>query len=158
MSDDTLLFSVRSEENEKKIVADKAIPTGTELCFFSGPIIDYDVTKDLGEKESYALQVSKNCYHLLDPPFRYFNHSCDPNCGLMPDLKLITIKPARQGEELTYDYSTTMMERDWKMKCSCGKPNCRKIITDFDKLPADLQQKYLDLNIVQEYIVKALKK
>jgi len=153
-----VLFSVKTEGDDRSIIADCDIAVNTELCLFTGPVIDYEITKDLDEKESYALQVSKDSYHLLDPPFRYFNHSCDPNCGLTPDLKLIAIKPISVGEELTYDYSTTMMERDWKMKCSCGKSNCRKIISDFDKLPREVQTKYLELNIVQDYIRKALNK
>jgi hypothetical protein len=150
------LFSIKVEGEERKIVACCDIEPNSELCVFTGPIIDYDITKDLGEKESYALQISKNSYHLLDPPFRYFNHSCEPNCGLTADLKLITIRSVDNGEELTYDYSTTMMERDWQMKCSCGEPKCRRVIRDFDKLPADLQSKYLELKIVQNYIREAL--
>ncbi len=157
MKNNSLLFSVRSHKNEKKVVADVNIPAATTLCNFNGPVIDYDITKGLGKKESYALQVGKDTYYLLDPPFRYFNHSCEPNCGLTPDLQLVSIRSIESLEELTYDYSTTMLERDWQMKCKCGKPGCRKIITDFDKLPTDLQKKYLGLNIVQEYIVKSIK-
>jgi hypothetical protein len=155
------LFSVvriNEKSDDKKVTINSNQPEGTQLCTFSGPIIKYEDTKELGCKESYALQVSKESYRLLDPPFRYFNHSCEPNCGLTPTLDLILIKAVEKGEELTYDYSTTMMERDWKMKCACKKDSCRKVIKDFDKLPEDLQKYYLDLNVVQGYIIEVLAK
>ena len=45
-----------------------------------------------------------------------------------------------------------------KLKCTCGKRSCREIIADFDTLPADLQQRYIDLNVVLPYIISYLEK
>jgi len=45
----------------------------------------------------------------------FFNHSCDPNAGLQIDgqkVWLVAIKNITQGEEITWDYSTTMDEDD----------------------------------------------
>jgi hypothetical protein len=144
------------KSGDRKIIAQKDLPADTVLCRFWGPLISYEDTKALKQKESYALQISRESYRLLDPPYRYFNHSCDPNCGLNPALDLILIKPVKAGEELRWDYSTSMMERDWKMACTCGKPNCRKVISDFDKLPVSVQEYYINLNVVQAYILKAI--
>lgn len=151
------LFRVETKsDQERKVVAEKDLPADTLLCRFWGPLISYSDTKNLNQKESYALQVSPDSYRLLDPPYRYFNHSCEPNCGLNPALDLVVIKPVKAGEELCWDYSTSMLERDWKMTCRCGKATCRKVIGDFDRLPAPLQEFYISLNIVQAYILHAI--
>jgi SET domain-containing protein len=151
------VIEVLQKDNNRKVHATQAIEKGTEICKFTGELIDYKKTLELGNKESFALQIEKDVYIFLDEPFRYFNHSCEPNCGLTPELKLITLKDIDKNEELRYDYSTTMLEHHWTMKCECKKPNCRKIITDFDKLPKVTQKKYIDLNIVQDFIIRELK-
>jgi hypothetical protein len=48
-----------------------------------------------------------------------------------------------------------MSEDNWTMECRCGAPNCRGIIRDFGELPVDLQRRYLDMRIVQSFIVDA---
>jgi hypothetical protein len=62
-----------------------------------------------------------------------------------------TIKP---NEEIVIDYSTIIADDDiWKMKCSCGNKNCRKIIGKFSRIPKKLQKEYLTLGVVPEYIL-----
>ena len=47
-----------------------------------------------------------------DPPFRFLNHSCDPNCEIVreekgpdaPRLIVVTLAPLRRGAQLTIDY------------------------------------------------------
>jgi len=87
----------------------------------------------------------------------FFNHSCDPNAGLkitVTKAVLIAIKDISPGQEITWDYSTTMDEDDWEINCNCGSNNCRGKIRDFKYLPPEIQQKYLTLDIVPEYIVR----
>lgn len=150
------MIFVQKGDKGKKVCATEFIKKDTVISCFEGKIIDYKKTLELGNKESFALQIDNNKYIYLDIPYRYFNHSCEPNCGLRPDLKLVALTDLEKGEELTYDYSTTMLEHHWKMECSCHKPSCRKIIADFDTLPKDLRQHYISLNIVQTFIIKAL--
>ena len=38
------------------------------------------------------------------------------------------------------------------MLCDCKAPSCRGVIEDFDLLPDEIREKYLDLNIVQTFI------
>jgi hypothetical protein len=63
------------------------------------------------------------------------------------------LRPIARGEEILYDYSTTMSEQRWTMQCQCGAPSCRGIIADFHDLPAELQRRYLAMRIVQPFIV-----
>jgi hypothetical protein len=90
------------------------------------------------------------------------NHSCDPNCGLYFEKGRIfcrTIRPVAEGEELTWDYATTMDGKgiheldDWSMKCACGSPRCRGIISSFDKVPKTVQDEYIRLGIVPDYVL-----
>jgi len=138
------------------LFAKKNIPAGTVLCYISGNETDFAKTVALKEKESHALQVDLGRYILCESPFLYSNHSCNPNCGISPQFEMIALKNIKAGEELLWDYSTSMLERHWTMECSCGEKECRKIVTDFDLLPHEVQTKYLRLNIVLPYIVQFL--
>ncbi|KAL3981725.1 SET domain family protein [Acanthocheilonema viteae] len=66
---------------------------------------------------------------------RSFNHSCEPNTkvdAVVVDgiyrLKISTIKNIKQGEELTFDYDTEIIEDLVGMECFCGSTNCRRTI------------------------------
>ena len=56
------------------------------------------------------------------------NHSCAPNLGLFPmvgagggdgDLFLVARREIAAGEELSFDYSTSMVDEPWAMDCAC---------------------------------------
>jgi hypothetical protein len=151
------MFEVQQNRFGKCVFSTQTIAEGVEIFRFTGKPMEYGETKQLGDIESFALQISPHFYLFLDEPARFFNHSCEPNCGLTPELKLISLRDIGKGEELSYDYSTTMMERDWKLSCKCNKPGCRKVIRDFDQLPKETQEFYLQHNVVQAFIVERLK-
>ena len=86
------------------------------------------------------------------------NHSCNPNCGLKisnDGVFLYTIRDIERGEEITFDYSTTMNEDHWEMECFCGDPNCRRKIKDYKHLPLDIKKHYMSLGIVPKHIIKS---
>lgn len=149
-------FEVRQAKLGKGIWALNKIEQGEEICVFSGKPVYFEETLQLGTKESFAFQIAKELYIYLDEPARYFNHSCEPNCGVTPDLKLIALKPIQKNEELRWDYSTSMMEHHWTMRCECKKESCRKIVTDFVRLPQKDQKFYLENGVVQKFIVEIL--
>lgn len=151
-----MMFRIEEIKQDKKVIADTAIQAGTPICTFTGPVIDYRQTLKLGSKESFAFQVAAYLYILLDEPARYFNHCCEPNCGVTPQQELVALTDIAKNEELRWDYSTSMLEHHWKMKCSCNKETCRGIIGDFNRLPKVLQKKYTDMGIVQQFILDAL--
>lgn len=153
---DRELFGVRETKLGKSVWSLEKIEAGEELCTFTGKPVYFEETLKLGVKESFALQVAKELYILLDEPYCYFNHSCEPNCGVTTDLRLVAIKPIQKNEELRWDYSTSMMERHWTMKCICKKENCRKVVADFTTLSKKTQKYYLDNNVVQGFIVDML--
>jgi hypothetical protein len=152
-------FEVGEKNGEHAVFALHAISEGANICTVSGKPIYFEETLELGSKESFAFQVGKALYIYLDEPYRYFNHSCDPNCGITPDLKMITLKPIAKNEELRWDYSTSMLEHHWVMKhCNCKSENCRHTVADFTTLPKKQQQYYLRRKVVQQFIVDVLEK
>lgn len=71
----------------------------------------------------------------------FFNHSCDPNCGIKGILQIVAMRDILSGEEITFDYAMSESS-DYKINCKCGSPNCRKIITGNDWKIPELQKRY----------------
>ena len=125
-----------------------------ELLFrFTGPIITLSTAIEKGEAEGNVLQIAPATYIDLEPPGVFANHSCEPNAGLRDLVSGFALRPIARGEEIVYDYSTTMSEQRWTMRCHCGAPTCRGVITDFHDLPPELQRRYIAMRIVQPFIV-----
>jgi uncharacterized protein len=108
------------------------------------------------------LQVSKNNYILLDELSITFNHCCDPTCAIVDKNSLVTIKDIKEGEEITYDYSMTVIPtyytKYWKMPCNCESNNCRKLISDVISIHKEQLIKYINENKMQTFIREDLKK
>jgi hypothetical protein len=150
---------VKNTQNGKGVFADKDFDKGEIILEFRGKFFTYEeLPTPYNEVEDHYVQIDKNLY--MGPSGNiddFFNHSCVPNTGLKIDGKkvfLIAVSNIKKGDEITWDYSTTMDEDDWEMDCQCGNKNCRGRIRDFKYLPPDIQKKYSDLGIVPEYISK----
>jgi SET domain-containing protein len=147
----------------KAVFANKNFQKGEEIIDFKGQQMKRNELPELftPEEDKY-IQVGKDEYMGPSGDFDdFFNHSCNPNSGLKnigKRLILIAIKNIKKGEEITWDYSTTMDEDYWEMDCMCKSKNCRKRIRDFKYLPKEIQQKYIKLEIVQKYILENLKR
>jgi hypothetical protein len=131
---------------------------GQPILVFTGPVLDHAQVLALGDDQAYTLQIGPDQYLDTMPPGRYTNHSCDPNAGIANDRMLIAIRPIATGEEIQFDYSTTMSEDHWTMECRCGEPFCRRVILDFHHLPPITQNRYLQLGIVQRFIVDEVRR
>jgi uncharacterized protein len=129
------------------------IRANSAIFRFEGQILRTPQVEALGDAACYPIQIGPTEYLDPQPPGRFINHSCAPNTGIRNDNELIALVDIHCGEELRFDYSTTMSERSWTMACHCGAPACRKLIRDFRELPTTLQQHYLSLGIVQSFIV-----
>jgi hypothetical protein len=109
-----------------------------------------------------------NCYRFgpetyLDPGdsvARYVNHSCEPNAAVGKSnnrLYLFAAEPIARGDEILFDYSTTLGDDDiWTMRCNCGRRVCRGRIRRFGALPREVKERYLAEGMVPRYILKTL--
>ena|SRR4030095_11069928 len=143
----------------KGLFATRHIPKGTIITKLKrGVPFHFQDTLVMGNKESHSLQIGPEEYIMCPTPFVFSNHSCDPNGGLDMNLEMVALRDIEPGEEICWDYSTSMMERSWEMNCQCGSPLCRGTVRDFDFLPMHVQSKYLQLQIVLPFIQEMLTK
>lgn len=73
---------------------------------------------------------------------KYMNHACDPNTWWADDDTMIARRDIHPGEEITYDYATTEVAVEMEMKCCCGSPLCRGIVTNRDYLIPEWQERF----------------
>lgn len=149
-------LAIRKSKFGKGLFTTKPVAAETILCAVTGPQLTFQQTIELAERESHCLQIDQDKYILCDPPFLYSNHSCAPNSKLNAQLQLVALRNLEKGEEIFWDYSTSMLERHWTMKCDCNAPQCRNTITDFDLLPDKLQAMYLEKRMVLPFIIAHL--
>jgi hypothetical protein len=61
------------------------------------------------ERDKYSIQLKKgeDIIHVIDPHFKYCNHSFTPNCAITPAGVVYALVPIQDGDELTFNYLTT---------------------------------------------------
>jgi uncharacterized protein len=125
----------------KGLFARRSYPAETVIGEIEGQIMD---DPDYGS--DYCMNVGEG--RALEPaaPFRYVNHSCDPNCEFdffdLPDADgtetrrrvfLLALREIKPGEELTIDYRWSATSA---IPCRCQSPSCRGWIVDPDEWDA----------------------
>src|SRR5258706_1454249 len=93
-----------------------------------------------------------------ESPFWNMNHSCNPNAGFVNWgrienglIPIVAYKRIAVGEQITADYATFTMSYDgtpdggpWEMgPWLCGETDCLCVVTGFERLPLELQMKYI---------------
>ena len=97
--------------------------------------IDGVIVDDPDHGSDYAFDIGDDLSLEPDPPFRFINHSCEPNCEYVwadeegevdirqaRRLYVVALRNITQGEQLTIDYC---WEADAAIPCLCGSPKCR---------------------------------
>jgi uncharacterized protein len=121
------------------LVAAKAIKAEAAVGQVRGKII-----KNSEYGSSYCIDLSNGT--ALEPaaPFRYLNHSCEPNCELILwrvpwktgeltlEVWLHTLRRIAADEELTIDYAWSA---NAAIPCQCNSANCREWIVAEEELP-----------------------
>jgi hypothetical protein len=111
------------------VFATRAFAPGELVGMVTGTLIENDVF----EGSDYAMDMGET--HTIEPvaPFRFLNHSCEPNCelwvlehddGRPSELSVEARTPIQPGDELTIDYAWEV-EDDEVLQCLCGSQNCR---------------------------------
>jgi len=134
----------------KGLFAEKFIQKGEIVVIFQGKIVETNsIEKSLYKNVSnHCFQIEKELYlcpvepevQKLESVF-FFNHSCEPNCGVRGQATFVAMRDIQPREEITFDYAMTD-NLDCEMRCFCGSHNCRKMITGNDWRRKDLQEKY----------------
>lgn len=103
-----------------------------------------DVIEDPDYGSRYCMDIGGGCVLEPQAPFRYVNHSCEPNCEFdffdltqesgFPTHRhvyLLALREIKPGEELTIDYNWSA---DTAIPCRCEAPSCRGWIVTSDQL------------------------
>ena len=138
------------------VFARRDLQPGEVILAFGGTVIDFAETKRRGPWECMPLQIGPNRYYGTQPPGVFVNHSCDPNAGIRRDHDLVALRQIRAGEEVRFDYSTTIEEQSFTMRCLCGAPQCRHVVADFSNLPPKVRERYVAERIVMDFILRKL--
>jgi SET domain-containing protein len=151
-------LEIREGTEGRGVFAGEPIENGTLIAPFTGPFLRYAETS----VDTYALQIGPDLYigesGEVDD---LFNHSCEPNAAIMisgTTVELRAIRAIAVGEEIAFDYSTTMDEGDFTMVCRCGLPSCRGVIGDGRDLPPAVWERYRALGILPDYVIESRRK
>jgi len=65
------------------------------------------------------------------------NHSCEPNAGFLDgEPVLYALRDIEAGEEIGWDYSTSISGPGWSMDCRCQSQRCRGTVRPWGELAA----------------------
>jgi len=131
----------------------RAYRAGEPILEFRGAVVDFPFTLGQGDREGDALQIGPGVYLDLEGTGRLVNHSCIPNAGVRDRVVLVAARDLEPGEEVLYDYSTTMDEDHWTLECRCGQPACRGLVRDFKWLTPDRKVDLIRRDLVPPFIV-----
>jgi hypothetical protein len=153
----TNLFAVSENHLGKAVFAAAPFAEGERLMSFTGRRFRADRIPSLmrGQSDRYV-QVTPD--HYMGPSGRIddlVNHSCAPNAGLRftdQGVFLVAIRDIAPGEEICWDYSTTLAESNWHMICQCKTPDCRRVIGNFSTLSPERQEWFRSRNLVAPYL------
>lgn len=141
----------------KGVFATQAIGAGRDILVFVGPVLR---ELELDDPE-HSIQIGDDLF--LGPSGEiddFVNHSCNPNCGLRvveEELTLVSIRKIAVGEELTFDYATSVGPGDdWTMQCACAAEHCRGTIAKYSLLPAKIKQRYLRAGVVPPFVLESV--
>lgn len=128
---------VRATRLGKGVFARRSYPATAVIGEIAGEIID-----DADYGSEYCFDIGDGL--LLEPvaPFRFVNHSCEPNCEFNYDdcdgdpaeerhntAFLFALRDIMKGEELTIDYNWSAAEA---IPCLCQAPSCRGWVVSAD--------------------------
>jgi hypothetical protein len=154
-------LTVRESPTGRGVFADAPIAAGEHIILYAGPFLRYHQTTP----QTYALQVAPDLYlgasGSVDDDD---NHCCDPNAGIRIrgsreagdlEVDLYAIRDIAAGDEITFDYSTTLDEDDFEFDCLCGSAICRGRVRDGKHLPDETWRRYVALGIVPDYVIRS---
>jgi len=126
--------------------ASTAISKGTLIAVWGGEVYnEADFLQLPPNRQRYAVQV-EDSFHLVAHgeivPADYFNHSCDPNTGIVGQVCLVSLRDIEAGEQVCYDYAMTEGSPHDEFDCLCGTDHCRGRITGEDWRRPELQTRY----------------
>ena len=115
------------------VFAVQPIPRGTCLVVCKGWLAKTDAI----DPEWHAMQIGPDDWLCSagDNLDDCINHSCAPNAGFITgEPALFALRDIVAGEQISWDYSSSIAEPGWTLACLCGARQCRRIIRSWFEL------------------------
>lgn len=150
-------WGIEAREIQNKgrgVFAGSKIPSGSLIFKFSGPIYTTATCPNFDESIQVGIDAWMWSSGGMDD---LINHSCVPNAGLTTrrdGLWTFALTDINPGEEITYDYSTSMVDdpSDPVDRCYCEASGCRVRVGNFQDLDPALRVKYAELGALPDYL------
>jgi uncharacterized protein len=114
------------------LYTDTSIKKGGRVGVIHGPVvIVHKFVGKLAEQSLNWIGIGRYSWiNTKESPFRYINHSCDPNTYIVGKRTVVALKNIQADTEVTMDYSLTEADPDYVVPggCRCGSQNCRKVV------------------------------
>jgi hypothetical protein len=133
--------------NQKTLIALRPFRTGELFSTFSA--------KETLRRPNYlSFQIRHNKHIMIDPEFlQCINHSCSPNTFFdTTAMRVITLRPIKRGEELTWFYPSAEWEMSQPFQCFCGSPNCLGEIKGAAYLAKNVLNQYKLTRFIQQQL------
>lgn len=121
-----------------RVLAAHELHSGEAILHLDGELFDHPTrySVQIGVGRHLDLPPGVSLLDELDRyPWRFLNHSCDPNAALR-GRHLFALRPIRAGEEVTFDYNTTEYEMAEPFECRCGSLRCLGEVRGYRYLPS----------------------
>jgi SET domain-containing protein len=147
-------FSPKTEKRTSPIegrglFAVHAISAGEIVAVKGGAVMDAASLARVRHQASPAeIQIEDALYIVprtaaeLESNILCLNHSCRPNVGVRGQITFVAMHDVSAGSELTIDYAMIDGDPAERMRCVCGAPECREVITGSDWRLPELQRRY----------------
>jgi uncharacterized protein len=125
-----------TEHKGRGVFALESIAKNRRILDFQGQVLKTsELTDDL-----LAMQIDDDLWLCSDGSRLddCVNHSCEPNAGFCDgELTLYALREIGAGEEIVWDYSTSIAWPGWCLECRCGSKRCRGIVRAWEELTPD---------------------
>jgi hypothetical protein len=125
----------QTDDRGRGVFASVSIAKGQLLVICEGWLARSDELED----QWFAMQVGPDLWLCTDGAGLddCINHSCMPNAGFTTGSPVLhALRDIAVGEEITWDYSTSIAEIGWTLECRCGSAGCRGIVRSWSELTA----------------------
>ena len=140
------IYISKSRIDGKGIFAMEDIHKGERIQYIKGKLVKHIIkNKDESEAIRNWIGVSKIFWmNTKGTPFRYINHSCDPNAAITGTKTVVALRDIHADEEIAIDYSMSDVDLYWEgIHCHCVAKNCRKEIRTIYTVPPEVFKKHM---------------
>ncbi|MEU0878203.1 SET domain-containing protein-lysine N-methyltransferase [Lentzea sp. NPDC005914] len=130
-------------DGEYRLVANRPVAKGELLFTIDGELTATPTryTVQIGHGTHVDVPGEYDFEAILDRFYwRFMNHSCDPTVFIR-GRSVISLKPVKFGQDITFNYNTTEFDMAEPFGCRCGSVRCTGMVQGFLHLSDEERQR-----------------